>query len=404
MRKAFLLTTTLLVLAFAGCVGGDGTLAAKSAMNDANSNARDEIGAPLLGGALAIEGNFDMERALELIEEEAEQNDDPILKEFLDTFNLLVYNGEIGDGKTGSWFTAHVSMTSGSILISQVFDTGDIATMVIPAEMFSQEAEPEFETTLPALPLASLVPMDAIAPKLANLVPSMTQQAAPGECRPVSTLDEYNVDSPEATDIAMGVEAFAAHVAENPQAEFIYLTVPGFGAENCGEFGDFSSDPMTFILNMDLDELLFNGTIPTDQYVVVNARTGEVEESGSVLTQFMGPTILYSGFAVFQDPMLAPLGTKDDVIDFEVPREGQASVSLEIMQTMPGALRDIEVKAVGPEGEIPLGSAGGLVDLGNSYQFEAYFPVTEGDWSIVITHETLVPNNNWMYYLHAELF
>lgn len=384
MRQA-MVVASLCMIALSGCVGGEGTLTGKSALNNTPD---------LALGAIAIEGPFDIERALELAEEEAEQNDDALLREILDTFDFRRYNGANGDGKTGSWFSVSINLDRGVINIHQLLDDGSRNSITLPAEYMMDFADETHATTEPsANPLGDGLRVLATQHPIMQPEPVYQMES----CLPVVHTREIVYDSDDAMIIINETSDFSQHVLDHPEAEFTYVMIPSYGAECVDE----TSDPMFIVAHTDLDTWVFEDQPASAQEVVLNARTGEIIDEGTYDIE-IEPVEIYNSYDGFRDGVLAATESYTNEIPFDVPVDGKLFVEWGLEEQPLNPDRQISVVLLHPDGteQEPTGmvSAGnGLLEYVFSTQAE------EGEYTLIVRHNGFEPLGEWVYHTVAVL-
>ena len=391
MRVA-LAVAFLVAMSFAGCVAPE-QVAANDVLSSANAEARTHFNEPIFLGMAAFEGTVDLEKLESTLREEAaEEGMEDEVDEFLDAFDFRQPQGDIGDGLPGSWFTAHTDQDFSALLLTQVGSGGVIGSYLWEEDDagYTDEAEPEpmrLAWMGALLDVPSLVP--ALVPTLAPAVAPVSSAAASSttsaETCTFNTKVEWRIGSERAAAIANAQPEFAAHVAENPDAEYLYVYVPMYYEDCYGE--QWEDGNMWAVVHVDLDTILA-GEWPTIAYVIMDASNGTVIDGGvEVPTEWR---VLVDDQFSFTGPLVPTLGVfpaATGSTKFEVPAD---ALYVSIVAYGDGTLR-----ILGPDGAV----------MNEAMQLVSYWSgaPAAGTWTIDTTMATTRPNEPFGFRVSAEV-
>lgn len=214
-------------------------------------------------GMAGVEGRIDIDAFIEMAKEEIEEEEEDA--SILDQFEFRFQNGELGDGRTGSWFGLFDEPGKDRYLVVQSVAGG------MRSHLFDFEGEEtvDAEDAEPTQP--GLGPLGVI---LDQLKAGRRASSTVASCDDVERTNvPAGINSDKAARIAMEQPIFRNHTELVPDGDFVYLYMPEY--TYCWDDETETQPAVWAIGHMDID-LLLEDIEPRVAYVIINATDGAV--------------------------------------------------------------------------------------------------------------------------------
>lgn len=246
-------------IAMSGCASiWAGPSTANEHLDDFQQEAARQLDQPYFAGMAGFEGDIDLDLIHNFSREELEE--DGQNPDITNKFDVAHPNGELGDGRVGTWFAAYFETERDEVLILQATPNG----MNSHHFDFTQEAHEESDVE------PRLTPLDV----LNAFTPKRTGSA---ECEEHTSIPA-GIDSDRAARVAADQPEFRNHT-QTHEGDYIYVYVPSW--VDCWTDEPETSPAIWMVAYTDIDEWIDGDDQESPvAYVMMYAANGTIMEQG----------------------------------------------------------------------------------------------------------------------------